>query len=127
MAGRAHLVETIYNLLSGVDQYSLDVNLGVDSYQTFTYAEGTRRLAGMRVVNPAETDVTCTYDAVGNTLSIADTGWPTVGSTIASRPASPAAASVSGSRSRHGRCCAAGPGRCSSSSPAIPLACYRSR
>lgn len=75
---RTYVADTIWSPYGLVDQYSLGVNLGAENYQTFSYEEGTNRLAEMRIdragFNPADTDMKYTYDKAGNPIKLADTG-----------------------------------------------------
>jgi RHS repeat-associated protein len=75
---QTYVADTIYSPFGQVEQYSLGVNFGRASWQTYFYEEGTRRLTRMRVDRegypPADVDRTYGYDPAGNPLSITDTG-----------------------------------------------------
>jgi RHS repeat-associated protein len=75
---RTYVADTVWSEYGLVAQYSLGVNLGAENYQSFSFEEGTHRLAGMRVdragVNPVDADITYSYDAAGNPTRIADAG-----------------------------------------------------
>jgi YD repeat-containing protein len=75
---RTYVADTVYSPLGLVEQFSLGVNLGRENWQTFGYEEGTHRLASVRVdragVDPADVNVSYSYDPAGNPTSIADAG-----------------------------------------------------
>lgn len=73
---RAYVVNTHYSPLGEVQQYVLDALAGIT--QQFSHEEGTGRLSRVRVhrqgIDPADVDVTYTYDQAGNPLRVADIG-----------------------------------------------------